>query len=911
MNLSYEMYSQKNMNAQKPSAQVFSAPHGQKAIAVVQPLLTPQQVMTMDTLMSKTMSTPVGASPKIIQWTSTKTDNEAISNARKVSHDTSSTISYKIRQEDYGGLGSTSSVSAESTLTLDSTTTNKTVEVSPTVELLNQLFLNLKDKPTLIPIQEKDQVDGEVPVMNHEETLKTGRPEIVANDMVELSSVPVIQWTIDKLAALQTSCKGFSEKENYSEKDVTSTILNHYWDGNYQKMSDLMNSDNYKNFIEEVSNVACKLEKSPGTIIFSQILGKTLCTLKHSHVLEHNAVFPKMMHKSCWLNTNEELDNIDKEYGFPWCLKNYQQQPELRGREDDGAEEKGSEQPTSVMQVKERPLQESLPPRPDSTDANEVQRSCLTHCSTQTTSPVKMESSEDYKLSDPLLSVEIHVLTPDEAKRFFEGAQVHCEERVNQKKEDSLQDGFAGDELPEKTCVELTELKSENKVDDQMENYCCFSKLVAKMRGLNSACSCQYKPKLGPGRTCFNANLVEMESSVQNDKIKTSVDGRREVNNAEVNPATLISTETEQCIVLDLDEPCEIQDSESSCFLIGPPVMDLTINSSDDDVVGNDLSSECEDAVSVVTLMTEESEQKLGHSKTFSGNSCDLKLPVTQKVSPIKQRKIKRSLKSSSNSVSRGNLIVNCIDTSVNGKNEFEPFKSNATKVQQPISSSQKLAGHRHVNNSLRMKNVALALFGSAPQKKHGTGPAGQSKDRQCKLIKSNPFSPRTLVPPSVLNVVVSSRAFNTSLLLENPKSGTLEAGSPVKDRLFKDWQNSFVPIKRKKSRQGRPPKEMKRCIIDKKEAQQTSTLKTDSTHIEVTKGRPTAGSGGARQSMVSERKAILNGLKLRVLRSKNNAALFNRPEEIKSKNNNPVFMLAQKTNSVGFSVLPNTFVFK
>lgn len=243
MNLSYEMYSQKNMNAQKPSAQVFSAPHGQKAIAVVQPLLTPQQVMTMDTLMSKTMSTPVGASPKIIQWTSTKTDNEAISNARKVSHDTSSTISYKIRQEDYGGLGSTSSVSAESTLTLDSTTTNKTVEVSPTVELLNQLFLNLKDKPTLIPIQEKDQVDGEVPVMNHEETLKTGRPEIVANDMVELSSVPVIQWTIDKLAALQTSCKGFSEKENYSEKDVTSTILNHYWDGNYQKMSDLMNSD--------------------------------------------------------------------------------------------------------------------------------------------------------------------------------------------------------------------------------------------------------------------------------------------------------------------------------------------------------------------------------------------------------------------------------------------------------------------------------------------------------------------------------------------------------------------------------------------------------------------------------------------------------------------------------------------
>ena len=174
----YEQVTHNHFNFQQYSASGPSALQGQKAIAVVQPLSTEQQVMASDKITSKTPQ---------------KT---------------------------------TQTTSASELLKVNSTT---------------------KGQHALSPAQGQGE-GGEVLVPCSEET---DCSVTSAEGVLELSPIPTIPWSLEKCTNLLKMCQNFSEKDSASaiEKDVASTILNHYWGGSYNRLLYMLQSDYYKKFL--------------------------------------------------------------------------------------------------------------------------------------------------------------------------------------------------------------------------------------------------------------------------------------------------------------------------------------------------------------------------------------------------------------------------------------------------------------------------------------------------------------------------------------------------------------------------------------------------------------------------------------------------------------------------------------
>ena len=852
----YEQVTHNHFNFQQYSASGPSALQGQKAIAVVQPLSTEQQVMASDKITSKTPQ---------------KT---------------------------------TQTTSASELLKVNSTT---------------------KGQHALSPAQGQGE-GGEVLVPCSEET---DCSVTSAEGVLELSPIPTIPWTLEKCTNLLKMCQNFSEKDSASaiEKDVASTILNHYWGGSYNRLLYMLQSDYYKKFLAFITK-SCGNMKSP-QVIFSQVDPKHMDRLKEKlYILRHGSVYFEEVHKSSWLNTNEKLDDIDKDFGFPCCLKRTQptsqmeEHPEGKQPEKHCTEETmTSEQPHGQMQDAVMVPPENAPPRPESKDVDEIQELCLSHSATETTSPDEVECSEDCSSIDPFTSMEIHVLAPEEAKRLFECVQVQSEKTADQEKEDgSSQDCPIKEESSEEMDVESKEWTSENKEEDQIEKYCCLLKLMSKMRGLNNACQCE--TNLGLARPPLDNDHVETDTPV----------------------SSVLTGKKPNSVVVDLDEDMEAYiESQSVCSPPRAPVADLTINISDDDDV-------------MVTLLTEQEIQALQASSQIHANEDTtgknpvafkviLKLPLSEKVdlpssekvdylaslSLIQKpesvtskrkcedngrkkrvgRKRKLCLKNSelvpeSNKSKTSERALTIGSSSLIQPNlseywhfkDFQPVKSLpkwSPEVKRPESnSSQKLTGPGSVNSSLQGSIITLALFGSS-RNNHGGVQTSQSKDEPFKSTRHNHFTDRTLVPPQTLTL--SSRS--------------PEPRSPVKERLFRDWKDSFVPTVKKKSKRGRPCK-VKKSDVDLNEPTQTRPSEMERCPPRVSRGRPRGGSGGMRQSLADSKKAvILNKLKLRLEKSKIRAATFSSSEETKSKCQNPVFNPAKENSVLEFSLLPKTFIFK
>ncbi|XP_062316979.1 uncharacterized protein si:ch211-106e7.2 [Osmerus eperlanus] len=851
----YELVTHNHFNFQQYSASGPSAQHGQKAIAVVQPLSTEQQVMATDTMTSKTPQ--------------------------------------------------------------------KTTQTTSASEPL-KLYSTTKGQHTLSPAQGQGE-EREVPVPCSEET---DCSVTSAEGVLELSPIPTIPWTLEKCTDLLKLCQNFSEKDSAIEKDVASTILTHYWGGSYDRLLFMLQSDYYKKFMECVTK-SCGNMKSPH-VIFSQVDPKHMDRLKDKfNILGHGAVYFEEVHKSLWLNTNEKLDDIDNDFGFPCCLKRTQptsqmeEHPELKQPEQHGAEETmTSEQPHGQMQDAVMVPPENVPSRPESKDAKEIQELCLTDSSTETTSPDEVECSEDCSSSDPFTSIEIHVLAPEEAKRLYECVQGQSEKTTDQEKEDgSLQNCPVKEESSEEMDVESKEWTSENKEEGQIEKYCCLLKLMSEMRGLNNACQCE--ANLGLARPPLDNNHVETDNT----------------------PVSSVLTENEpNSIVVDLDEDLEAYvESQSSCSPSRAPVPDLTMNISDDDDV-------------MVTLLTEQEIQALQASSQIHVNEDTsgknpvelkviLKLPLSEKVELPSSEKVdylaslsliqkhesvtskrkcedkgrkkrvgrKRKLclenlelvpKSSKSKMSKRALTIGSSSLLQPDLSEYWPFKDFKLVKSKPkwspevnqaeANSSQKLTGPGGVNSSLQGSMITLALFGSS-RNNHGDVQTSRSKDEPFKSTRHNHFEDRTLVPPQTL-----------TLRLRTP-----EPRSPVKERLFRDWKDSFVPTVKKKSKRGRPCK-VKKLDVDVKEPTQTRPSETEMCPPRVSRGKPRGGSGGMRQSLPDSKKAdLLKKLKLRLEKSKIHAATISSSEETKSKCQNPVFNPTKENSVLEYSLQPKTFIFK
>ncbi|XP_055778288.1 uncharacterized protein si:ch211-106e7.2 isoform X1 [Salvelinus fontinalis] len=1004
------------------ASNALSVPTVQKAIAVVQPLSQRMQTNTSLNVADRI--------PLTTQGMSFSTGGENVSNPGEESCDqspsqakTTLTVSASLTNESGQKVPkvrpeATLESGAERTVPQNSETSD--VELAKTysnfesewsrsnclhVEKVDsQPLSNLKCQAT----QRKELAGREMTTHVHVNQLseETNEKVVSDEDIFELSSVPVIKWRLGKLKELVDTV----QHPKCSETQVESKLLNLYWDGDGQKLIDAARSGILWNIMREVRSV-CGDDMSSQSVIFSQVRRKNWAQVEEKCViLKHDSVYPEVPgQESSWLNTNNQLDDIDREFGFPWSLIYDQQtlqrgdeQPKRNCTENENSSDSASDMQTEVIQT-ERPA-------PSESDPKEIQGSSLAQRSTHTLSPVKKES-ENILFCDPFSSLEINVLPPEEAMRFFNGPLLQDKVGEDQLKLpvdvelNELKDYSVEDKSSEGVDVKLTTVKYE--VDVQSEDYCCLSRWKAVFSGSTNSvsCKCQYKAELGLTKATVNAKMfvegtLAVEPSTTNAEQRESLhlcksygtaEGEREGNPGKNgNPQSWESTDIEcQTFVLsdsesETDRP--YTNGAKSLPLSKPPSLCLPIKCPNIiEVEIEDVFSSYEDFLKVSTPMSELvwdnvqpkqqlpgplqkqmecvqalsvtlEERVLGGSEvspTVTIPTSNLLRQPAEKISfltslslaqrchkhlspklncsckvkqkgvghkrcvegphsklsvPRKRRKMRQGL---------GPFIqlvpeVNLTDTD----DDFEPpntSASNSLEEERPSNSRnlQKPAEPGIGTKISRVTTVSLALFGSSPQRTNGTVVTGQRKDHNSS--RPRPFADEAPAPPITLSVNVKSWRIE-------PSETSPPVESPVRQRLFNDWENSFVPTKKTKSR-GRASRLRNRRgfapkIVCAEVAKNTVTsTSTDGSALSSERRTTPERTVRAKQTLRHiERERILNGLKLRLKKSRIKVVPSSKPDTVEKSTNkirSPALLPLEENSVLRFSVLPESFNFK
>ncbi|XP_035646646.1 uncharacterized protein LOC118396502 isoform X3 [Oncorhynchus keta] len=818
-------------------------------------------------------------------------------------------------------------------------------------------------------------------------------------DIFDLSSIPVIKWTLGKLKELVDTV----QHQKCTATPVESKILSLYWDGDGPKLMDAARSGMLQNIMQEVRSVCGDDDDmSSQSVIFSQARHKNWGQVEEKcAILKHDSVHPEFpAQESSWLNTNKQLDDIDKEFGFPWSLR-YDQKTLQRGDEQPKLICTENEKSTASENYMQTEVTQAKRPTPSDSDAKEIQGSGLAHSSTQTLSLVKREKA-GIIFSDPFSSLEINVLTPEEALQFFSGQLLQDEVNkdllelpmVMDAELIELKDYSVEDKSSERVDVKLTDLKLKNKGDVQSEDYCCLSRWMAVFSGStnSSSCKCQYKTKLGSAKATVNATaLVEVTLSVEPSTTKAEQrecvhlcksNGTAEEKSEEnpvknVNPQSWKSTGIEECQTIVLSdrksETARIYtNGVKSLPLSKAPALQLPINHINI-VEIEEVFSHYEDLIKVATSMSElvwddvqpkqklpgpfqkhvecvqelgvileegkprgsevvptvpiptsnlqpEATDKIGfltslslaqrcHKPLSPKTNCSYKVkqkgvglkrrcvesPHSNLPVPRKQRKMRDGLGPSFHLVPEVNLTDD---------EDFEPPNTTTSKSLEEEKHSkgsnlQKPTEHGIGNNIWRVGTVSLTLFGSALQRKDHNA------------SRARPFADNAPAPPVTLSVNVNSWTTESS-----ETSPPVE--SPIKQWILNEWNNSFIPTKRKsrgkvprlQNRRGVAPKiicaEMAKKIV--------ALTNTDRGALSFERGATPERTVKAKQTLRRiERERILSGLKLRLKKSRIEAVPSIIPdivEKCKYELGNPA-SLPHEENSLMFSVLPESFNFK
>ncbi|XP_022078573.2 uncharacterized protein si:ch211-106e7.2 [Acanthochromis polyacanthus] len=140
--------------------------------------------------------------------------------------------------------------------------------------------------------------------------------------VLELSSLPTTQWTAPALSALiQKIEKAQTTTEDFTEDNFVCRILHLFWGGSCKAAIAELKMGWHKVLNRDVQQFLYT-QMSSETVILSQLKRKFAQLLLNYHLLKHDEVYSELPYKSSWLNLNEQLDDIDKEFGFPVTLVN-------------------------------------------------------------------------------------------------------------------------------------------------------------------------------------------------------------------------------------------------------------------------------------------------------------------------------------------------------------------------------------------------------------------------------------------------------------------------------------------------------------------------------------------------------------------------------------------------------------
>ncbi|XP_035497486.2 uncharacterized protein si:ch211-106e7.2 [Scophthalmus maximus] len=386
-------------------------------------------------------------------------------------------------------------VTSHSAASNDGTVASVSDSVGPQHQLCAQKKGNELPSDQCVPPAVQRPVTSGVPGSQHCDMDKNEIPTETdpKTCVLDLFSIPTTTWTLEMLTTLIEDNE--KAQESQCVRNVNSEHENPFWNG---KVDLLMGS--YKNVIAAVQELCLKYE-TPDSVILSEVSKISQKQLKSCHVLKDNDIYSELPYISSWLNVNERVDDIDKDFGYPWSLRH-----RLYTLESDS-------QPDVIEVISNIPAQnfievpnKVLPPAElESVDSGEMP------C------PNNRDSADS---RDPFYSFQIKILTPEEAKVIFGQIQSKIlQSRDSDSQLEEVMKSSVEDKQPD-TRVTLSHSTPNNKVGPPKEGFCCLARWIETIAGSDIPFKCECK-KEQCHKDCTEETLDKEEITAENDPILT------------------------------------------------------------------------------------------------------------------------------------------------------------------------------------------------------------------------------------------------------------------------------------------------------------------------------------------------------------------------------------------------------
>ncbi|KAM7396442.1 hypothetical protein PAMP_019479 [Pampus punctatissimus] len=342
----------------------------------------------------------------------------------------------------------------------------------------------------------KRLVTSKVPEYQNDDKDKSELPPDEKACIYELSSLPTTPWTVMQIITLIEKAENIQKKksEAFSGFITARELLSIYWDGDCKMLSDKLKTGWYKELITNVQEF-CKKHLTLDSVILSQVKQSFVKHLQSFHVITDDEVYSELPYRSSWLNTNEQLDDIDKEFGFPLTLKHCSHTVD------------GDSQPYQVETVNSIPAH----------NVSEIQNKASSQTEFEAADSPSPNETESIDSSDPYYNFEIKILPPEEAKLIFE--QVQSIEPVIQLEKST--NSPVEDDLPKVIDVTISDSELEKGTVTPLEEICCIARWKQIIMGSDtpslSICQCT---KEQSHEDCTDKTRDEQEVAAQKNDSK-------------------------------------------------------------------------------------------------------------------------------------------------------------------------------------------------------------------------------------------------------------------------------------------------------------------------------------------------------------------------------------------------------
>ncbi|XP_061532710.1 uncharacterized protein si:ch211-106e7.2 [Phycodurus eques] len=329
------------------------------------------------------------------------------------------------------------------------------------------------------------RVNVEAPEKDKWASNKDEMPLNAKASIFQLSALPTTKWTLKELALLGEGLEMHNAPKN---DDLRKQLLVMFWGGSVKNLVSILKAKSYSVLLN-CAHSFCAHYGREDAVVLSQVDSSFADQLQYFHVLKDGEVYTEPPYTSSWLNKNEQLDDIDKEFG-----------PNISRNVSDN-------QPGPVKRVTDIPTP-TLPKAPR-LDLETVDKEC----------------------NDSLYLFKIEVLPPEEAKAIFEQGHV----MMSQTKPSISQPEEVTNTLDAVVDEPVQELHvtSGSKVDGPIQHFCCIAKWKESMFGsktlLKDKCQCnEERCKPTKKQEQMNCQQFTMEPDLQSHSLDKDMESDSE-----------------------------------------------------------------------------------------------------------------------------------------------------------------------------------------------------------------------------------------------------------------------------------------------------------------------------------------------------------------------------------------------